>query len=249
MVDSTQRQSSSENDGRRRSKTLIVVVPVLMALLASGLMMMRADRLLRRTIISRDEFYSTRDTKPGILLINAILANMWPNLGDGILKNMRANPVLIDPYLLVLQGGQLRYPPKICLIQPLFTQLEVDAGDAPRFACEVEYQGRPNLEFCLTGADKHKHKSLAGFFKRAARKLVPDVRVEVKSVDLHARLEVMLDMNNNNVEFFFLERPRVQWDLEVSVARIPLIGEDTLDTVLTNVLASLDRDQPIRVKF
>lgn len=34
---------------------------------------------------------------PGIQVMNAILANMWPSLGKGILENMRANPVLVDP--------------------------------------------------------------------------------------------------------------------------------------------------------
>lgn len=219
----------------------------LLVVLLAGLL--SADRLLLKRRVESESFYSY-DDKPGIQLINALLANMWPSLGRGILDNMRANPVLVDPYLLVLNEGQLRYPPRIRHIKPLFDkELEAGSSDPPRFQCEIEYLGRPDLEVLLTGADKHKHKSLAGFFKRAARRLVPDVLIEIKSVDLHARLEVLLDLHTNKVEFFFLERPHVKWDLEFSVARIPLMGEDTLDTVLTNILVSLNRDRPIRVKF
>lgn len=199
------------------------------------------------------------DGKPGIQVMNAILANMWPSMGKEILQDMRSNPVLVDPYLLGLNGGKLRYPPRIRNIKPINLQIpersnvlaKEDPLVPPRFECEIEYKGRPDLEFYLTGADKHNHQILASFFKKAVRRLVPDIQIDVKSIDLHARLEVELDMHEKKVAFFFLERPHVQWDLEFTLTKagIPFLGEDKLDTLLTNILANINQKRPICVNF
>lgn len=83
----------------------------------------------------RNHLNSTSD-KPGIQVMKAILANMWPSLGKSILHNMRANPTWIDPYLLTLKGGELRYPPRINHIQPLFTEI---SSNPVEFECLLEY--------------------------------------------------------------------------------------------------------------
>lgn len=189
--------------------------------------------------------------QPGIQVMNAILANMWPSLGKSILENMRAKPTSIDPYILTLNRGELQYPPRIDHIEPLFTDITTDPV---QFKCRLEYTGVPDLEFILTGADKHhSHNNnkirIASLWKRAARRLVPDVILQVKSINLFATLHVLLDMHTSTVEFYFFARPKVDWDLEIIVSNIPLFGEDKLDTILTSVLANFDDENPIRVKF
>jgi hypothetical protein len=93
-----------------------------------------------------------------------------------------------------------------------------------------------------------------GLFKRIMRKLVPDIQVVVKSIDLQARLEVDLDQGNKCMcRFLFLERPHLlEWDLKISLtkAEIPLLGEDRLDAIVTkNELERIGKDKPIRVKY
>lgn len=199
---------------------------------------------------------------PGTEVINAILADMWPGLSNSLLAKMRTNPKLIDPYLLQLREGKFRYSPKIQNIKLISTPVSHDPdvggndqpSTPPRFECSILYKGRPDIDFVLTGADGKKapvKKRVAGIVKRMMRKLVPDILIEINSIDLHARLEVELDMRKKTVVFFFLDRPDVEWDLEFSLtkAHIPLVGEDSLDTILTSVLAGIDRDHPIRIKF
>lgn len=201
----------------------------------------------------------------GTQVINAILADMWPGLSNSLLAKMRTHPKFVDPYLLQLREGKFRYSPKITNIKLLSAPVSQDpdvGGDddrqpsttPPRFECSILYKGRPDIDFVLTGADGKKaplKKKVGGIVKRLMRKLVPDILIEINSIDLHARLDVELDMRKKTVEFFFLDRPEVDWDLEFSLtkAHIPLVGEDSLDTILTSVLAGIDRDHPIRIKF
>jgi hypothetical protein len=114
----------------------------------------------------------------------------------------------------------------------------------------VENNGVPKSEICLTSAEKHLHKTLASLLKRAARKLVPDVIIQVKSLEKDAKLHGMLDMQTYTVELYFIEKPRVEWDLEFVVSGIPHIGDDdALDSVLTNVRVSMNKERPIQISF
>jgi hypothetical protein len=212
------------------------------------------------------------EEKPGIQVINAILANMWPPMSNSLLEDMRANPLLADPYILKVKRGKFRYAPTIRGIKLLSDPPPpaASSGDRvggydasslppPRFQCAIAYRGRPGLDLVLTGADAYNRtapgKVVAGVFKRLMRRLVPDIFVEVKSVDLEAQIEVELDLRGgpaeNTLEFFFVGRPRVEWDLEFSLTKleIPLVGEDSLDTILTRAMEGMDRDNPVRVKF
>ena len=113
------------------------------------------------------------------------------------------------------------------------------------------------MDLVLTGADAYNktaaEKLVGGVWKRLMRTLVPDIFVEVISVDLVARLEVELDMRTNTVVFFFVDEPKphVKWNLEFSLtkAQIPLIGENSLDSLLTHALQGIDKDNPIQVSF
>ena len=208
---------------------------------------------------------------PGAQVVNAILADMWPSLGDSILTNIRANPVLVDPFVLKIKSGKFRYAPMIEKIElltpppPLPPDVPDDACQEnrsmisasmppPRFQCAVAYKGWPGLDIVLTGADaynKHRKVKVVSYVKRWLRRLVPDIFVKIISVDLHAHMEVELDMNRKRIAFFFVERPRVEWNLEFSLtkAQLPMVGENTLDSILTQALGMIDRENPIRVVF
>jgi len=219
------------------------------------------------------------------MMINSLLADIWPTMGQQLLGEIKKEPILIDPYLLKLKSGKLRYAPSIHdikMMKPLAdvnqqsrstdtTDLTVvpstrkrppEKPPSPWFQCTVKYRGYPDIELVLSGAEKKQPNkpvktsrgaAVKRFFMRVSRRLVPDVLVDVNSVYLVARIEVKLDMRERTVSFFFVDRPSVQWDVDLSVKRplweIPIPLVNRFDSVVSRALCRHDSDQPISVKF
>mmetsp|Transcript_42244 Transcript_42244/g.61921 ORF Transcript_42244/g.61921 Transcript_42244/m.61921 type:complete len:240 (-) Transcript_42244:60-779(-) len=234
---------------------------IILSFLFASAVMANEDSTLSNPMYEDEEFAY----RPGAQVLNAIIADLWSVIGQNLLTKMRSNPKLIDPYLLKLKGGRLRYAPTIRnieLISPTVSPDELNDKNLtaslppPRFACGIVYRGTPDLEFVLTGADGYTKtakvvKKAPGVLKRLIRALVPDIGLQIKSIYLRARLEVEIDMRKKRLEFFFVKTPIVEWDLEFSLtkAHIPMVGENSLDTVLTNILGGIDKDHPINIKF
>mmetsp|Transcript_6887 Transcript_6887/g.19288 ORF Transcript_6887/g.19288 Transcript_6887/m.19288 type:complete len:276 (+) Transcript_6887:33-860(+) len=216
---------------------------------------------------------SSSSSFPEAPVLNSLLADLWPLIGNDLLKQLRTQPLLLDPFLLQLQpGSRFERAPRIERLRLVGAEGRVsNATTTPggtHFHCRISYHGQPELHFLLTGADVWQYNRTnkttttttpgptkpathlprptqrrrrrfwrAGqlFVKRVLRQLVPDIGVEFNSIRLEANVSVRLDLltTTPTLEFYFVDRPDMEWDLEFSVMELPLWGEDSLDQILT----------------
>jgi len=78
--------------------------------------------------------------------------------------------------------------------------------------------------------------------------LMPNIEVDLKGVEMVAKIRIQVDPTNEEIRIGFFERPKVHFDLYMELSHIPLIGESRfLEKYLESTLRRYTVRNPLRI--
>jgi len=163
-------------------------------------------------------------TDDGSQVLNSMIAELWPQMFDNLLKQTKEAPFDMGRYRLTVKDYHRKETlddvPVIKRIKSNSKQTGGKAGGPAEFTARLVFKlDHPDLDLELTRDEENN-----GIFNFA----LPDVSVNVKQLLVDGTVNIVLSLVERTVKFYFLSTPKVHWDIEVDVTKlsIPLIGED-----------------------